>query len=168
MSSELETHDEIYFYGHRSGKYACFSNFYPATFTGDGITFNCSEQYFMYQKCLLFDADNTELLKKILSSIDPAKVKRFGRQVNNFNEDIWKNHRELVMCSAVTLKFSQNNNMKKILLDTGAKMLYEASNQDKIWGIGYYADDALANKNSFGINLLGKCLVKVRDDLKTK
>lgn len=165
MSSELETHDEIYFYSHRSGKYACFSNFYPATFNENGVIFNCSEQYFMYQKCLLFDPENKELLAKILASTDPAKIKNFGRQVKNFNEHIWKNSRESAMYSAVTLKFSQNSKLKKILLDSGNKMLYEASQQDKIWGIGFYAGDALSNRHKFGMNLLGKCLARVRNDL---
>lgn len=27
-----------------------FSNFHPAKFTANGVDFNCSEQYFMYQK----------------------------------------------------------------------------------------------------------------------
>lgn len=166
MSSELETIDEIYFYGHTKGKYSCFSNFYPAKFTENTITFNCSEQYFMYQKCLLFDPDNNALIKKILLATNPAKIKQFGRQINNFNEDIWITNRENAMLSALRLKFFQNANLKKILVDSNNKILYEASNQDRIWGIGFYATEALVNKNKFGLNLLGKCLMIVREELK--
>ena len=32
-----------------------YSNWYPATFTIKGIKYNCSEQYFIYQKAKLFN-----------------------------------------------------------------------------------------------------------------
>ena len=163
----METNDEIYFYGHTNGTYACFSNFYPSNFTENNIIFNCSEQYFMYQKCLLFDKDNNDLIGKILSSTNPTMIKALGRKINNFDENIWKNNRENIMYNAIMLKFSQNNYIKQILLNSQPKILYEASKNDKIWGIGFYSKNALENKNNFGLNLLGKCLMKARNDLST-
>jgi len=39
------------------------------------------------------------------------------------------------MKKALILKFSQNEDIKKILLEINNKILYEASKFDKIWGI---------------------------------
>jgi ribA/ribD-fused uncharacterized protein len=158
----METETEIYFYGHTSGKYACLSNFYPTIFKENGITYNCSEQYFMLQKCILFDPENKELMHQIITATNPSQIKHYGRCVNNFSEHVWIEHREKAMMDALMLKFTQNPDLQEILLGTGKKTLYEASKNDKIWGIGFYANDALQNKKKFGKNLLGKCLMEVR------
>lgn len=156
----------IYFYGHKNGQYACMSNFYPCNFVDDDNQFNCSEQYFMYQKCLMFDPENTELLNAILHSQNPTKIKQFGRQVRNYNDKIWSEQRYEIMKQANMLKFTQNNDICEILLSTGNEMLYEAAKNDRIWGIGYYAN-AVANVpiHKYGQNLLGKVLMEVRDEI---
>lgn len=161
----METETEIYFYSHNAGKYTCFSNFFPVPFTENNITFNCTEQYFMFKKCIFFDPTNEELIKEILSSTNPSHIKSLGRSVRNFSEQSWMNYREKVMMDALMLKFTQNPDLEKILLETGNKTLYEASKNDRIWGIGFYANDALNNKHKFGKNLLGKCLMNVRASL---
>jgi predicted NAD-dependent protein-ADP-ribosyltransferase YbiA (DUF1768 family) len=45
------------------------------------------------------------------------------------------------------------------------KQFVEAAYYDRIWGIGYNEDDALANIPYWGRNELGKVLNKVRDFL---
>ena len=51
-------------------------------------------------------------------------------------------------------------------MKTKPKILYEASKYDKIWSIGFYAEKAInENKNNFGLNLLGKVLKNIRDEL---
>ena len=51
----------IYFYGVK-GEYGVFSNFYKCNMecfiNNNIIHFNCSEQYFMYYKCITFDPTN--------------------------------------------------------------------------------------------------------------
>jgi hypothetical protein len=128
----------IYFYGHtpKSNGYHVFSNFFPCTFTdSDGIVYNCNEQYMMAQKAKKFN--DTESLNKILSNDDPKKIKLLGRQVKNFDGVIWNECRYDVVLEGALLKFSQNKQLKKILLDTGNSILAEASKYDSIWGIGY-------------------------------
>jgi hypothetical protein len=44
------TKDRPEHFHHFFGKDSPFSNFHPARFTLDGITYSCSEQYMMYQK----------------------------------------------------------------------------------------------------------------------
>ena len=41
-----------------------FSNFYIAPFEIDGVTYNSSEHYFMYQKAKLFDPDYQQKIAK--------------------------------------------------------------------------------------------------------
>ena len=61
------------------------SNFFPTSFCDNyGHTFNCSEQYFMYHKCLTFDKDNSILLNNILSNKSPTKIKAFGNRQGLF------------------------------------------------------------------------------------
>jgi len=161
----METETEIYFYTLKN-QFAYLSNFYKINFTDkDGITYNCSEQYFMYHKCKMFDPNNNKLLQNILSEKSPTKIKKYGRQVQNYDDNIWAKNRYNIMLQALRLKFNQNDIIKNKLINTKPKILYEASKYDKIWGIGFYADDAIENKNNFGKNLLGLALMRVRDEI---
>ena len=49
-----------------------FSNWYPSNFTISDITYNCGEQYMMYQKALLFN--DTETANLILSTKHPKEL----------------------------------------------------------------------------------------------
>lgn len=159
--------EEIFFYN-QNDKYGCFSNFYNIEFVDEeGTKFYNSEQYFMLQKCKLFDP-NGSTYKAILSEKNPTKVKALGRKINNYNDEIWEKQRYDVMKKGVYLKFSQNQDIKNILLSTDNKILYEASPYDKIWGIGFNTTDAqkTSNRTKFGRNLLGKVLIEIRELLK--
>ena len=162
----METPTEIYFYNLKN-KFAYMSNFYATNFTDkDGIKYNCSEQYFMYWKCKTFDSENEQLLKDILKEISATKIKLYGRQVKNYNDTIWNEKRYGIMLDALRLKFNQNLSIKQKLLLTEPKTLYEASKNDKIWGIGFYDADAIrTDKSKFGTNLLGKALMEIRAEL---
>ena len=164
----MEQEKDIYFYG-QTRKHGQFSNFYPCNFKDeDGIQYNCSEQYFMYKKVEMFDPDNKELLNLILKEVTPGKIKAYGgkRYLKKFNNKIWEKERINIMETALYLKFSQNDYLKKYLLDTGSSNLYEASHRDAIWGIGFGVNQALKiPKNEYGKNLLGLLLMKIRQRL---
>lgn len=165
----METADSIYFYSVKD-EYGYMSNFYKSAFVFNNIQFICSEQYFMYMKCKMFNDNNEELKNKILKETSVTNIKRLGRLVKNYNDKIWDENRYNIMKQGLLLKFTQNVNLKDKLLKTGKKILYEASKNDKLWGIGYYASDALKlnDTTKYGSNLLGKCLMEVRDELNNK
>lgn len=64
-----------------------FSQWYLCSFKINFIDYNCAEQYMMAEKARLFrDGKN---LVKIMSTSNPKDQKRYGRQVQNFNEIKW-------------------------------------------------------------------------------
>lgn len=117
----------------------------------------------MYHKALLFD--DSDVATQILTATTPIEVKALGRQVKNFDEEIWKENRYRIVKEANILKFTQHLDLREKLLATKGKMLVEASPRDRIWGIGYGAKNALANKERWGLNLLGQVLVEIRDEM---
>jgi ribA/ribD-fused uncharacterized protein len=165
-SAIMSDNTPIYFFGQNNCN-GYMSNFFTSYFVDEeGNKFNCSEQYFMYRKCKRFDAYNTRLLNAILNETNPSVIKKYGRAVKNYDDDIWNNERYDVMVEALRLKFNQNEDIKKQLIETKPRILYEASPYDKIWGIGFYYRDAIRqDERNFGQNLLGKALMQIRDEL---
>lgn len=135
------------------------------------ITFNCSEQYFMFMKAITFIKkaydDNLLIINKIMNESDPVSIKRLGRKVKGFDNKTWNDVRFDYMYDAVFQKFSQNLEIHTKLLATGNKYLVETSATDKIWGIGIsrYNPNFLYPAYWKGNNLLGKILMDVRTKL---
>ncbi len=144
---------------------SCFSNFFPCEFKLDGITWNCSEQYFMYRKATTFG--DSETAQKILKTNNPSVAKKLGREVSNFDEKTWDIYKYHYMYKAVRAKFSQNEDLLNAMNQYQGKSFVEGSPVDKIWGVGLvWTDDNIADpKNWDGQNLLGKVLNEVREEL---
>uniref|UniRef100_A0A0B6YSJ9 NADAR domain-containing protein n=1 Tax=Arion vulgaris TaxID=1028688 RepID=A0A0B6YSJ9_9EUPU len=151
----------VFFYGKQSP----FSQHHPAKFSIDGVVFNCAEQYMMYAKAVLFKDE--EMKKKIMSSDNPVLQKKFGRQVKNFEKDVWNQEAEKVVKTSTRAKFDQNEDLRKELFATFPKTFAEASPRDRIWGIGLGASNpkALNKSNWRGRNKLGYILTEVRNEL---
>ena len=144
-----------------------FSQWYRCTFVVDGQTFNCAEQFMMHGKAKLFADD--EIAHKILAADHPKQHKALGRKVKNFDDAIWKAQRLAIVKAGSTAKFTQNADLRALLLATAGTTLVEASPYDRIWGIGLAASNPLAqDPNTWrGQNLLGKILTELRDELGT-
>jgi len=143
-----------------------FLNYYDNSDKPFHIEFNCAEQAMMFSKAIIFgDIKTSEL---ILNETHPKNQKDLGRQVNNFNPEYW----DKIKVNLITLinykKFSQNEELKKMLLDTGFLILAEASPWDKIWGIGLSYDDPKSWDVTTweGQNCLGRALMNVREKLR--
>ena len=142
-----------------------FSQWHPSPFQARDIWYNCAEQYMMAEKARMFGDD--KILEMIMSAIDPADQKRYGRKVALFNLETWNKYaRELVYAGSYA-KFTQNEDMKEELLATAGTTLVEASPEDTVWGIGLRKEDPRAQNREtwLGTNWLGEVLTRVRDDL---
>ena len=154
------------------GKYTFFWNgpfsqwTYSPFVIGD-ISYNCCEQYMMAQKALVFlDEEN---YKKIMLSDSPKEQKALGRIVKNFDKVKWDSVCKQIVYEGNYAKFTQNEDLLKVLLATKGTELVEASPYDKIWGIGLAESDSRVHdkKKWLGTNWLGEILTTLREDLIT-
>ena len=158
----------LFFWGHQKSagiSVSCLSQWYGSNFCEDETKYICAEQYMMAKKALCF-GDN-DALGQILSAKDPAQMKALGRQVRGFDAKVWDEVKFGVVLNASYLKFSQNAPLREFLLQTGSKILVEASPVDKIWCIGLGASDENAQNPMKwrGQNLLGFALMRARDEI---
>lgn len=160
----------LFFWGHQPSKdtsitKTCFSQWWKSSFVVDGLEYKTAEHWMMAKKALLFN--DTENFDKILSAKSPAEAKNLGREVKNYNEDVWREHRYEIVKEGNFHKFSQNPELKEFLLNTKNRILVEASPVDPIWGIGLSEDnpDSQYPEKWQGQNLLGFALMEARDEL---
>lgn len=142
------------------------SNWYLSAFRSDNIDFSSLEQFMMYRKAVCFRDD--ESAARILSTDDTAKIKALGRLVSGYDGHIWNGIRQLVVYEGLLAKFSQNESLKRDLLDTGDALLAECAVKDCIWGIGLSMTDPKRFDPSQwrGQNLLGYTLMMTRYKLR--
>lgn len=160
-------HSFLYFWGHTgpedgSISKACFSQWWPAAFEIDGITYQTSEHFMMATKARLFGDQQT--CAEILATTHPKDAKELGRKVAGFKEEVWLEKRYQLVVQGNLAKFSQNEALKNFLLQTGDRVLVEASPTDRVWGIGLSVDQPAAKDPAKwqGLNLLGFALMEVR------
>jgi len=174
LKSQIERQNNpeyLFFWGHTPMKpgavdKSCFSQWYPSSFIVDGIVYLTAEHWMMVKKASLFN--DSASLENILSAEKPAEAKAIGRSVKNFDPEIWSASSYDIV-KGNRHKFWQNIEMKNFLLQSGDKIIVEASPADPIWGIGLPQDRKEA-KNPFqwrGTNLLGFALMEVRDLLRS-
>src|SRR5579871_4776144 len=159
MNDEIKL-DYLFFWGHRQKQKdsidkSCFSQWFASPFKVDNILYLTSEHWMMAKKAALFN-DN-EILKEILSTEKPAVAKELGRKIKNFDAAVWKAHCYTIVVEGNLHKFSQNQNIKTFLLQTGNKIIVEASPVDTVWGIGLsHENPDVQNPSKWkGSNLLG-------------
>jgi ribA/ribD-fused uncharacterized protein len=141
------------------------SQWWPAPFVVDGVTYPTAEHWMMAAKARLFEDAPT--LEKVLRARTPAGAKSLGRAVRGFSEDRWAAARYEIVVAGNVAKFSQHDELRRFLASTGSRVLVEASPLDRVWGIGLAEDDdrACAPSRWRGRNLLGFALMDVRDGL---
>lgn len=160
----------LFFWGHTPAADgsigpSCLSQWYECRFTVDGVEYSCAEQYMMAEKARLFG--DRENLERILEAKHPKEMKAYGRAVQNFNEETWKQACYGIVKAGNLAKFSQNPPLWEYLRGTRGQILVEASPRDRIWGIGMGKSNPDAEDPSRwrGTNLLGFALTEVRDEL---
>jgi ribA/ribD-fused uncharacterized protein len=168
---ECNNDDFLFFWGHQPAKdgiitKSCFSQWWMASFENDGKLYLTAEHFMMARKAALFG--DTEIEEQILVTKSPKDVKALGRKINNFNNDIWNEHKYEIVKEGNFFKFSQNEPLREFLIGTKSKVIVEASPVDSIWGIGMSENDPDAQSPELwkGENLLGFALMEVRYLLK--
>ncbi len=142
----------INFYKVKGEKYGCFSNFSCHKFIFDNLEWKHSEGCFQAQK---FAGINPERYEHIHSLWSPKAAAEAGRDKSFQVRNNWDKIRVRVMYEVVKAKFSQNDDIKQILLSTCDAILIENSPIDYFWGCG--ADGS-------GENYLGRILMRIRDE----
>jgi ribA/ribD-fused uncharacterized protein len=144
----------------------CLSQWWPVTFTADGVTYASAEHYMMRAKAMLFG--DAETAGRIVAAPHPGAAKALGREVRGFDEERWAQRRFEIVTDANMAKFGQHPELREFLLGTGDRILVEASPRDRVWGIGLAADDDRAQSPDqwLGLNLLGFALMETRRKLR--
>lgn len=143
-----------------------FSNWHPSKFTIGQVTYSNMEQYMMRSKAILMG--DMETADRIMAITDPRAIKALGREVKNFDSNLWDKNKFDIVFNGCKAKFTQNEKLKKALMETGCKKICEASPYDRVWGIALSEELAKITPESEwpGQNLLGKILTALRDSLK--
>ncbi len=160
----------LFFWGHQPSKdgsvtSSCFSQWWKADFTVDGIKYRTAEHWMMARKAELFQ--DQEMLEAILEVNSPMEAKKLGRKVQHFDPVIWDKHKYEFVKDGNRHKFEQHEDLKAFLLTTKKRIIVEASPRDRIWGIGMGKNNEHAEIPTKwrGQNLLGFALMEVRDDM---
>ncbi len=141
--------DALLFYW-RDHKNVEFSNFYPCKITIDGKCYNSTEHYFQSEK-----ATSVELKEWIRAAPTAGYSKRAAHILKTEDMDPdWEERKVDVMRTALYAKFTQHEELRKILLATGERELHEDSPTDMVWGM-------------HGEDLLGKLLMELRAALRS-
>ncbi|MFB6531367.1 NADAR family protein [Streptomyces sp. NPDC056399] len=161
----------LHFWGHRphpDGRLSasCLSQWWPAPFVVDGVSYATAEHWMMAAKARLFE--DAEAERAALSARTPAEAKKAGRLVRGFDETVWARERFGIVVEGSVRKFSSDEALRGYLLGTGTRVLVEASPVDRVWGIGLAADDPRAHDPASwrGDNLLGFALMEARERLR--
>lgn len=109
-----------------------------------------------------------EIAEQILKTGQVAVIKALGRSVRNYEESVWAGRRQIIVYRGLVKKFSQNSELRELLLATKDAVLAECAVKDRIWGIGLSMHDErrFDQKQWQGQNLLGYALMEVRDQVK--
>lgn len=129
-----------------------FSNFYMREFVVGDIVYKSNEHY--YQSKKTHDPHRRDIILKAHNAMAAAKL---GRDELTILRSSWPWMKDAYMGMGLYHKFSQNEDLKDLLLSTGNSLIVERSNKDWYWGTG---------KDGTGKNMLGIMLMVLRRKLK--
>ena len=128
------------------------SNFAAYPITLGGKRWPTSEHYFQAHKF-----SDPQLREKIRKAKTPMIAARLGRDRSAPLRRDWESVKVQVMTEAVLAKFTQHDDLRALLLETGDAKLIEHTDNDAYWGDG---------GDGSGKNMLGIVLMRVRERLR--
>lgn len=157
LNSKSTNTSDYHFFFHLTSE---FSNFHPSIIKYKHYTFISNEQFMMFGKAKKFNDEssaekilqlnNHPLAQKFISgsikrqdiienpqlskewNILMQQIKNLGRSVKNFDEKIWHESAPKIVKFGAKLKFTQNEDLNKILINSKHNLFCEASPYDKI------------------------------------
>ena len=164
-------HNTVYFY-HEKGRFGEFSNFFPSLVVYKEKIYPTSEHAFQAMKFVDYPeyqeairTANTPGIAKILACQRTGGGYKWRTDMNSIIlsyrkqgvklRSDWEEVKVEIMYEILVEKFSTNPKLKNVLLSTGDSMLVEHTTRDNFWGDG---------GDGSGQNMLGKTLVRVRDN----
>lgn len=136
------------------GDYGCFSNFSRHSVRMHGKIWKTSEHYFQAQKFA-----GSALETKVRKCDRPSDAAAMGRDRKNPLRKDWETIKNNVMREVVYAKFTQHEDLKKILLNTNDEQLIEHTENDNYWADG---------GDGSGKNMLGIILMEVRERIRSE
>ncbi|EKM52578.1 uncharacterized protein PHACADRAFT_100358 [Phanerochaete carnosa HHB-10118-sp] len=127
-----------------------FTNFSPHPIQYQGKLYPTSEHLFQAYKFL---STRPDLAERVRTTPTPRAALEEATRMRKLQRSDWFDVNISVMDQVLEAKFTQNAQLKKLLLDTGERDIIEDSPVDSFWGCG--ADGQ-------GRNELGKALVRLR------
>lgn len=143
----------INFYGTKD-EYGCFSNFSRHRIFLKDKYWQTTENYFQAQKFA-----GTEHEEEVRIAPTPMEAANMGRSRKRPLRKDWEKVKDEIMLKALRVKFTQREELKEILLETGDAILVEHTKNDNYWGDG---------GDGSGKNMLGKMLMQVREKIREK
>lgn len=132
-------------------------------FTIRGIEFDSGEQCMMFWKAMFFGDKGTAA--KIMVPAHPSDYKSLGRDVTPYDDAAWDAHRDQMQFILQVERARQIQAVDDLLIASEGKRIVEASQYDKIWGVGLaeYDERILDPRNWRGTNRLGKAYERARE-----
>lgn len=135
-----------------TGKYRFLSNFWLTPVEFCGIEYPSSEHAYQAHKSL-----DPQISLKVLQLKTPGEAKRFGRKI--VLRPDWESYKLVLMEQLLRRKFEPGSELATRLLNTGDEELVEGNHwNDTFWGVC----------RGRGENHLGKLLMKIRSELRTR
>nr|WP_292663310.1 NADAR family protein [Mesorhizobium sp.] len=107
----------LFFWGHQPSKdgritTSCFSQWWHAPFTVDGLSYPTAEHWMMAEKARLFG--DAQTATQILEAASPKQAKQLGRQVSGFDGIKWDADKYRIVTEGSFQKFRQNAALRNI------------------------------------------------------
>ena len=167
MSIAIPADNRILYFERERDLFGYFSHFHPSPIELDGETWPTVEHYYQAQR-----SSDPAYRQAIRETESPGKVKHLSlspgsrsrgakrswfRRNNALPRADWKAVKLDIMRQADWAKFTQNGELREILLATEDAELIEDSPMDAFWGIG---------PDGKGCNWAGKVLMEIRAKLR--
>lgn len=131
-------------------EHVCLNNYYTSRFVTNGRTYTSVEHYYQAHKF-----NTTPEFERIMNTESPAEAQRLAHEIG-YDSDMWSKVKDEVMWNALNGKFRQNEELRRVLIDTGDAKIVEDSLSDRYWG------GVLEGSK----NMLGEMLMKLREEFK--